>query len=308
MLYAASCWHILPSSLNLVGDFENFVYEAELQTGPCILRLSHCSHRGEGDLHAELDFIRFLASRELRVCKSSSSVHGRDVEPVGPQFFACCFERADGNRVSARDPALWNARMFRNWGRMLAHFHTSASDYAPPARGPRRFRWDQDDFTTGQYLSSEDSDIRARLSSLLEQLTTLPTSPERYGLIHADLHYGNFFCTADAKLAVFDFDDAAYHWFAYDLAVAINALPTSLSPLEKDRVAREILAGYGQVRAVSPAFDEEVRLLLLLRDIQLYQLVHKKTAPADRDAHWLTRATTLSRRIRAGTPAWEPSR
>lgn len=136
----------------------------------------------------------------------------------------------------------------------------------------------------------------------IERLKTLPTSPDRYGLIHADLHYGNFFCTEDSQITAFDFDDAAYHWFAYDLAVAFNALPYSLAQGQRDHVARAILAGYRQVRSLPQDFQSELRMLLELRDIQIYQLIHKKNEKKYRDDKWLARATSLARRIRSGEP------
>jgi Ser/Thr protein kinase RdoA (MazF antagonist) len=121
-------------------------------------------------------------------------------------------------------------------------------------------------------------------------------------LIHADLHTGNFFVSEAGELRVFDFDDACQHWFSYDLAVVINHLSRQLTPAERDRIFNLILAGYSRVRALPAGLSNELPLLLRLRNIQLYQLMHKKHLPADRDEGWHERAAKLARRIRAEDP------
>ncbi len=47
--------------------------------------------------------------------------------------------------------------------------------------------------------------------------------PERLGLIHADLHFGNFLSTANG-LAAIDFDDCGRGFLAYDLTIPLAAL------------------------------------------------------------------------------------
>jgi len=179
----------------------------------------------------------------------------------------------------------------------------SASRAAPPAGRPQRFRWHEDDLTiVSPHLPAEDADIAARLNSVLAELHRLPTPPESYGLIHADLHTGNFFVSEAGELRVFDFDDACQHWFSYDLAVVIKHLSRQFTPVERNRIFDLILAGYGRVRALPVGLQTELPLLLRLRNIQLYQLMHKKHLPADRDEGWHGRAATLARQIRAEDP------
>jgi Ser/Thr protein kinase RdoA (MazF antagonist) len=54
-------------------------------------------------------------------------------------------------------------------------------------------------------------------------LRTLPKSPDVYGLIHADLHHGNFFVEGH-EITAFDFDDSCRHWLAYDLTPPLCSL------------------------------------------------------------------------------------
>jgi len=300
---ACASWNADPERCRLLGDFENFVYDVEIRARPAVLRITHCSHRTASDIQAELDFVRFLAERGAPVCRPLPARSGADWQPVGEEFFACCFERAEGARVEPEDASSWNERLFDNWGSTLAGFHQGAAEYVLPAGSPQRFRWHEDDLTVvSPHLPAEDADIAARLNSVLADLNRLPKPPESYGLIHADLHTGNFFVSEAGELRVFDFDDACQHWFSYDLAVVINHLSRQLTSAERDRIFNLVLAGYSRVRALPAGLSNELPLLLRLRNIQLYQLMHKKHLPADRDEGWHERAAKLARRIRAEDP------
>jgi Ser/Thr protein kinase RdoA (MazF antagonist) len=82
-----------------------------------------------------------------------------------------------------------------------------------------------------------------------------------FSLIHADLHPGNVLIDGD-HLAVIDFDDAAFGWHLYDLAVAL----VFYQDHAHFAVFRDAcLRGYGRVRSLP---DDVVRLLpmfLLIR-------------------------------------------
>ena len=281
-----------------LGDYENFVYEADVAGQPAVLRLTHRSHRSAEDLRAELDFIRFLAGQGLRACAPIPTLRGAEIRLVGDEFLACCFERAQGQKASHLERALWNERLFAAWGATLARFHQCAEQYRSPPGRPERSHWFEDDLSGSRHFPEQASDLRDRLVALVGQLKQRPSSPETFGLIHADLHSGNFLVSASGELSVFDFDDSCRHWFSYDLAVVQNQLSETGEPAESESNWTTLLDGYQRVRPLPPSFHEELPLLLLLRDLQLYQLMHKKRHPADRDAGWNTRVASLGTRIR----------
>jgi Ser/Thr protein kinase RdoA (MazF antagonist) len=74
-------------------------------------------------------------------------------------------------------------------------------------------------------------------------------------MIHADLHPGNVLVRPDAGLSVIDFDDAAFGWYAYDLAVALSRYEGGAA---LDTFEAALLRGYRARRA----FDEEAQLPL----------------------------------------------
>ena len=57
----------------------------------------------------------------------------------------------------------------------------------------------------------------------------LERQPAVYSMIHADMHPGNVLVDGD-RLTVIDFDDAAWGWHAYDIAVAPGASAAGPNP------------------------------------------------------------------------------
>jgi Ser/Thr protein kinase RdoA (MazF antagonist) len=96
--------------------------------------------------------------------------------------------------------------------------HRTAELYVP--RGPRRFRWDQDEVIVNfeKYLPTTETSARREFDRVLNYVAS--QSPENFGLIHGDLCRVNFHYDG-TDLIAFDFDDACYHWFVYDLVCAL---------------------------------------------------------------------------------------
>ena len=80
------------------------------------------------------------------------------------------------------------------------------------------------------------------------------TDRSRFSLIHADLHPGNVLVGPD-RLTVIDFDDAAFGWHVYDIAVALKYYQTEPG---FDALQAALLKGY---RAVRPLSDVDARLI-----------------------------------------------
>ncbi|MGZ3658545.1 MAG: phosphotransferase enzyme family protein [Bdellovibrionota bacterium] len=96
--------------------------------------------------------------------------------------------------------------------------------------------------------------------------------PERQGLIHADLHFGNFVVQGDC-LGAIDFDDCGLGFHAYDLAVPLTHLENMCAkeePAKYERLFEVIQEGYAAEaawdahdRAILPYFVTARRLLML---------------------------------------------
>jgi Ser/Thr protein kinase RdoA (MazF antagonist) len=93
----------------------------------------------------------------------------------------------------------------------------------------------------------------------------LGCGPDVYGLIHADLHQGNYLFHGD-EVRVIDFDDCGWGHFAYDLAVTVS----ELEHLPRQASLRAaLIAGYRSVRPLSAEQEAAIDDFVALRHLQL---------------------------------------
>ena len=97
-------------------------------------------------------------------------------------------------------------------------------------------------------------EMRGRLHAALARLER---QPDVYSMIHADMHPGNVLVDGDG-LTIIDFDDAAWGWHAYDIAVAlVHQHGPALEAFQ-----RAYITGYRSVRPIS---DRTLSLLPMFR-------------------------------------------
>jgi Ser/Thr protein kinase RdoA (MazF antagonist) len=113
-------------------------------------------------------------------------------------------------------------------------------------------------------------DVRARLAAALERLKL---DPSVYNVIHADMHPGNILIDGDGQLAVIDFDDAAWGWYAYDIAVVLMNYQDGphLGAFE-----RAYLHGYRSVRPLAGEILALVPMFRLIRGLAQIGWYHQR--------------------------------
>ncbi|NIK76530.1 Ser/Thr protein kinase RdoA (MazF antagonist) [Paenibacillus castaneae] len=273
------------SNAKKLGDFENYVYEVERDGKGYILRLTHSSHRLKEEVEGELKWINFLNGRGIHVSLVHESVNGELVEVVpvsDSNFYVCLFDKAPGSSVQMNSPE-FGPELFEKWGATTARLHLATEEY--DATETQRLRWDEDDLIElDNYIDPvEDKAIVEGNRQLVVSLQQLPQTKETFGLIHSDIHQGNFFYH-EGDIHIFDFDDTMYFYFASDIAI-----PLYYSIWQKYRketletrstVGKEILThflrGYMSVRGISREWVERLPMFLNLRDYTLYGVINKK--------------------------------
>jgi Ser/Thr protein kinase RdoA (MazF antagonist) len=289
---------------------QNFVYAIEVSEARSILRLTHESHRRVDEVEAELLWINDLATRKLNVARPRRSRSGELLEVIESRhgrFIATSFERAQGVPLDPTDPAMWNARIFENWGAMIGALHNAAREGAWTERSMPRPSWREESVVRHFKLHVPETDalVRCAFDRVINALDSLPRSTESYGLIHGDLNHGNLF-VADGQPAVFDFDDSCFSWFAYDLAVAIYHLPAGQNQKATNENARQVfrslIRGYQRVACFEPVWLEWIPLFLKWRDLLIYGFFFEQLA-IDSLPEWLQKNFTAMReRIEADRP------
>ena len=160
---------------------------------------------------------------------------------------------------------------YRLVGATAARLHNHASAWPLPA-GFTRHAWDEAGLLGGQplwgrYWESEllDEGQRLQLTAIREDARVLleqfGTSPDRYGLVHADLVPENLMI-AGSDVYVIDFDDMGFGWHLFDLATIMF---WHLGTGYYDALLRSVITGYRSQRALADDLLEWFPLFLVLR-------------------------------------------
>ena len=276
---ALKAFPIEPDGLELVALAENVTYRVvDRRDGVAyVLRLHRPWYHTHGELISERVWIRALAAAGITVQMPVHTRNGQEYAPVaipglGEKRFVGLARWATG-RVLARmlgettDPKVAE-RYFEQLGAVTAAMHDQAVSWRAPAAFTRHSLdadgfmgsaphwgpfWDHKDLTAAERRLMLDT--RDRLHGALARL-----GQERsvYSLIHADMHPGNVLVDGE-RLTVIDFDDAAWGWHAYDIAVA---LVHQQDDPHYPALERAYVSGY---RSVRPLSDQIVALLPMFR-------------------------------------------
>ncbi|MBC5636581.1 phosphotransferase [Ornithinibacillus sp. BX22] len=294
----------LDSEHTLLGDFENYVYEVMREDQSFILRVTHSSHRSEEEIIGELEWVTFLQHNGANVPTVYFSSKGNWIEKQVAEdnsvFYACLFSKVKGKSVRSRDE-LFQDKLFASWGRETGKIHRITNRYLP-TNGMRK-HWHEDDLFRVELYVPDEPLVIERTKEIRTQLKELPQ--EDYGLIHNDVHNGNFFYDGK-EIHIFDFDDACYFWHVSDIAIPLYYSCTSLFPNEgdqeeKSRFANKFITSFmeGYMDEMSPPKDwmELLSLFLKVRDVTLYAALNKKIAPENRNVKILRWMDQIKHRI-----------
>jgi Ser/Thr protein kinase RdoA (MazF antagonist) len=284
---------IADGTIQLLGAVENFIYEFEREGQGYILRIAHSLRRDLALIQGEVDWINYLAGAGISVARAVDSQRGRLVEALddrqGGQFLATAFVRARGQ--SPWDLG-WTPALYERYGHLLASMHALAEDYEPADPAWRRPDWDGPtmDFVE-TFLPASEALAREKHRQLRAYLHTLPKDRAVYGLIHQDVHGGNFFVDEQGTITVFDFDDCVYSWYANDVAIALfyRVMDAEDWPAFTHEFMTHFLAGYRQVRPFDRRWLKQIPAFLKLREIDLYAVTHRDFDVSDVDDWWSKR-------------------
>jgi Ser/Thr protein kinase RdoA (MazF antagonist) len=286
---AARLFGTTKAALRKYADYNgcaNLVYEYERGGRPCILRILYRPDRSVEQVEAELHFVNYLAAGGVRVSLPIASTMGNLLETIcagGMRFIVTSFVKANGMRVPDNDYRYRSGapieEYFQNWGQVLGQMHRLAKTYVPPSPAVRRPEWHSEAGYQGFPCRERLPVVAEKYDALLAELRALPRDADGYGLIHNDFNDGNFTVDYDnGNLTVYDFDDACYAWFMYELAGAwaCGGGWTMFRPLEERKTFMDhymdcVMTGYARENTLSEAWL--ARLPLFLRLVQMQELV-----------------------------------
>lgn len=272
---AAQRYGTVPSKLQSLGAYENLVFHFPAATGRRILRLTHSSHRTQNAVEAELDWVRHLTQLKIPCASPLPSTQNNlteRIELASGYITASSFVRVPGERLS-----VWNGSLLFYLGGLMARMHLANKSYLPRSTEIMRHRWSEEVLTRAQQIIPDEPSVVRKCEEMECTLRKLPASPDNFGLIHADVHEGNFHA-ADNQIKLFDFDDCHYSWFVNDIAILMY------ESLVKQQINREnframftcFAQGYQKHLPLPPDWLEQLQLFLRLRDIYVFLFFRSK--------------------------------
>jgi Ser/Thr protein kinase RdoA (MazF antagonist) len=274
-------WALSPATtIGVLNLSENATFAlSDPQAGrELVVRVHRVGYSSPAEIRSELAWIAAL-SRE-GIVDTATPVAGTDGEVLqtlpassgAPPRHAVAFSRLPG---AAPDPSLDAIRWFDRLGEATARMHRHARGWQQPA-GFQRKRWDLDSMVgpaafwgswrsaIGLTPAGRDT-IAAALAGIDARLARYGSGPERFGLVHADLHLANLLVDND-QLRIIDFDDCGFSWFMYDFATAVSFIEHQ--PNVPDLLAAW-LGGYRRAATLTDADIAEIPTFVVLRRILL---------------------------------------
>lgn len=286
-LRALGAWDLDADSLEFVVARENAVFRARRRDGRwAAVRVLRPGYHDAAELQSEVEWITALISAGIDTPAPMATRDGRYfVTAVGDDGLdrtVGVVEWIDGEPLAASLLDDRGIDICRQLGELMARFHDHACAWVPsPAFTRHRLDAEGllgDDPWWGRFWEVPEIGpqhrpaIDAARRSLREVLDRLGTSPSTFSLIHADLLPQNVL-VRDGRPYVIDFDDAAFGWHHYDMAVALYDIADGVA---RARRRAALLDGYRRVR-VFPAADEALLPAFhVLRQLQVIGWLHPR--------------------------------
>jgi Ser/Thr protein kinase RdoA (MazF antagonist) len=277
---ALSHFDIDAVTTTFVSASENTVYRIDTREGHSYaLRVHRPGYHNLAELESENAWTTALSDAGVQTPRPIPTREGGGYATVpygtaGETRYAGLIEWLDGEPMTALldrdDPRLVAA--CGHLGELIARMHLQADAFAPPP-GFTRHRLDADgligeDPWWGPFWHIPEFSERERQlvlevrASMRRRLAAYGTGPEVFNVIHADLLPDNVLVRSDGVVAAIDFDDAAFGYRLYDIAVPLTGLTVGQ---RFEQFHDALLTGYQRYRALTA---EELSLLPMFRLIR----------------------------------------
>ena len=282
---ACVSWNLSPLEIQVLSHTENVVCRIKLSASEqVVMRLHRPGYNGLAELNSEVEWVQSLANAGLPVPTARRtetgdyycSVEIRD-DAKNEERFVGVIEWVDGAPLGSvfANTSQDVVPHYKQIGALAAKIRCHSTQWHP-REGFTRRRWDiegllGDNPLWGRFWEAKTLTNKQKMlfnnarKILRDQLSLLSTGPDRFGLIHSDLHLGNIMRNND-DLTIIDFDDAGYGWFAHEAAVALH--PSLGEPWFPS--AREaFLDGYCSIHEMDSDEINSINAFLVVRSLMI---------------------------------------
>lgn len=253
----------------LIRSNKNLVYDC----GDKILRISPSAIRSKSEIEVEINWLIFLLENKLPVVEPVRSGAENYIEVIdNPDAYATavCFDKIVGERITK---PYWNDRHFRNLGKLTGALHRFGKQYRQNAPCQE---WDNiNEFKCWKYLPEDERALPELHQKLVGLIRQLPGTKDNYGLIHYDIHHGNYLLTRDnTQLQLFDFEMTCQSWYINDVSTVLyyaHQFPKETGDDAFEAVfMKHFREGYEEEHHIDEDEYVWIPVFLLYRDLMVY--------------------------------------
>lgn len=234
---------IRPVLVTFLQHSENLTFRVDCADAVFLLRLHSPRTPGFGAIgnnrqaiESELLWLAALREEGLPVPAPVMNARGKAVSQV-ERIHATLLAWQEGELLTREAESEATAAQI---GALVGRIHAHARQWTLPAGFTRPER-DEAYFQEalhalwpavrdGRITHPDYQTFETALGILHDEIRRLPRTPETWGLLHGDLHRGNFLLH-EGKIGLIDFSMCAFGHFAYDLATCLSNVRQAFHPL-----------------------------------------------------------------------------
>ena len=268
--YILDCYNLTNCIIIRINSGSNRIYKCEKDNQVYYVRISA---RNFNYVSAEIEWINFLSDyvKVPVILKSSKNKTVDTYIEDGKTYVFCVFCELAGRFWNKNDPELWNETVFFNWGNTMGKMHSLSKKYHLSHRNLNRPLLEQN-------LVSMESckiipSVYNKMVLIQDEILKLPRDIDSYGFIHSDMHQQNILINPD-HIAVLDFDDCQYGFYALDIGIALyHAIWWGLPEDENKKnefalkIIKNFMAGYKCENHLNDFWLEKILLFMRYRQI-----------------------------------------
>lgn len=271
-------WHypIQPALVTFLQHSENVTFHVECRGGDFLLRLhsprsESFGKEGSGRqvVHSEMLWLEALRAQGLPVPAPIKNKAGEYVSQVAG-LNATLLGWQEGSLLTREMESEETAAQI---GELVGRIHAHASQWQVPGgflRPQRDAAYFQNALLSlrpaiqdGRISYPDYQLLETSLELLGEETRHMPRAPQTWGLLHGDLHRGNFLLH-QGQIRLIDFSMCAFGHFAYDLATCLSNARAVFRPV--------ILENYAQFFPLPPGHESLLEGYFLASYIATFSL------------------------------------